>query len=74
MENLKSRGAEGGSLTTRNLVLVGGLGATTLGRLLDYRFDYIVPETYPVRAGRRDKLPGRLDARGDVLSFEFAFT
>ena len=49
MENLKSRGAEGGSLTTRNLVLVGGLGATTLGRLLDYRFDYIVPETYPVR-------------------------
>jgi L-2-hydroxyglutarate oxidase LhgO len=40
-------GGERGTLTARNLVLAGGLGATTLGRMLTYRPDYVVPETYP---------------------------
>jgi len=42
-------GGDRGILTARRLVLAGGLGATTLGRMLDYRAGYVVPETYPAR-------------------------
>jgi L-2-hydroxyglutarate oxidase LhgO len=42
-------GTDDGALTARNLVLAGGLGATTLGRMLSYRDGYVVPETYPAR-------------------------
>jgi len=37
------------TLSCRNLVLAGGLGATRLGRMLSYRDGYTVPETYPAR-------------------------
>jgi L-2-hydroxyglutarate oxidase LhgO len=42
-------GGDTGDLTARRLVLSAGLGATTLGRMLDYRAGYAVPETYPAR-------------------------
>lgn len=42
-------GGDRGVLTARQLVLAGGLGATTLGRMLDYRDGYGVPQTYPAR-------------------------
>ena len=42
-------GGDTGVLTARQLVLAAGLGATTLGRMLDYRAGYLVPETYPAR-------------------------
>jgi L-2-hydroxyglutarate oxidase LhgO len=42
-------GGETGSLTSRNLVLAAGLGATVVGRMLSYRAGYAVPETYPAR-------------------------
>ena len=40
---------EPGRLTARNVVLAGGLGATRLGRLLEYKAPYAVPETYPAK-------------------------
>lgn len=42
-------GGEISTLSCRNLILAGGLGATRLGRMLSYGNDYIVPETYPAR-------------------------
>jgi len=42
-------GGEGSTLTCRNLVLAGGLGGTTLGRMLTYPSGYAVPQTYPAR-------------------------
>ncbi len=42
-------GTERGTLTARNLVLAGGLGATALGRMLPWRSGYEVPQTYPAR-------------------------
>ncbi|MEO8421770.1 MAG: NAD(P)/FAD-dependent oxidoreductase [Hyphomicrobium sp.] len=55
-------GGERSTLTARNLVLAGGLGATTLGRMLTYRPDYVVPETYPAR-GHYYALAGRAPFR-----------
>jgi L-2-hydroxyglutarate oxidase LhgO len=55
-------GTERGSLTTRNLVLAGGLDATKLGRMLNYHVDYGVPETYPAR-GHYFSLSGRAPFR-----------
>ncbi len=42
-------GSDCGTLTCRNLVLAGGLGATTLGGMLQYAPGYAVPRTYPAR-------------------------
>ncbi len=42
-------GNEEGSLTCRHLVLAGGLGATSLGRMLAYPGEYSAPVTYPAR-------------------------
>ncbi len=55
-------GGERSTLTARNLVLAGGLGATTLGRMLSYRPDYVVPGTYPAR-GHYYALTGRAPFR-----------
>lgn len=51
-------GGEVSTLSCRNLVLAGGLGATRLGRMLCYRGDYAVPQTYPAR-GHYFALAGR---------------
>jgi L-2-hydroxyglutarate oxidase LhgO len=40
---------EATTLTANNLVLAGGLGGTTLGKMLTYPESYRVPETYPAR-------------------------
>lgn len=50
---------ERSTLTARNLVLAGGLSATTLGRMLSYGVDYAVPQTYPAR-GHYFSLSGRV--------------
>ncbi|MFN3622662.1 MAG: NAD(P)/FAD-dependent oxidoreductase [Hyphomicrobium sp.] len=42
-------GGEQSTLTSRNLVISAGLGATDLGRTLAYRSGYRVPATYPAR-------------------------
>jgi L-2-hydroxyglutarate oxidase LhgO len=55
-------GGERSTLTARNLVLAGGLGATSLGRMLTYRTDYVVPETYPA-CGHYYALSGRAPFR-----------
>ncbi len=51
-----------GVLTARRLVLAAGLGATTLGRMLDYRAGYVVPVTYPAR-GHYFALDGKVPFR-----------
>ena len=51
-------GGEASTLTARNLVLAGGLGATTLGRMLRYAPGYQVPQTFPAR-GHYFSLTGR---------------
>lgn len=40
---------EEGTLTAQRLVLAGGLGASELGRMLDYHSSYRVPQTYFAR-------------------------
>ena len=55
-------GGDRGVLTARQLVLAAGLGATTLGRMLDYRAGYVVPETYPAR-GHYYALDGKVPFR-----------
>ena len=55
-------GGERSTLTARNLVLAGGLSATTLGRMLAYRTGYVVPETYPA-CGHYFALAGRAPFR-----------
>ena len=55
-------GGERSTLTAHNLVLAGGLSATTLGRMLTYRPDYVVPETYPA-CGHYYALTGRAPFR-----------
>ena len=55
-------GHERSSFTARNLVLAAGLGATMLGRMLTWRADYRVPETYPAR-GHYFALTGRVPFR-----------
>jgi len=55
-------GGERSTLTARNLVLAGGLSATTLGRMLTYRTGYVVPETYPA-CGHYFALTGRAPFR-----------
>jgi L-2-hydroxyglutarate oxidase LhgO len=49
---------ERSALTARTVVLAAGLGGTALGRMLSYRNDYRVPETYPAR-GHYFSLQGR---------------
>ena len=55
-------GGERSVLTARQLVLAAGLGATTLGRMLDYRTGYVVPVTYPAR-GHYFALDGKVPFR-----------
>lgn len=55
-------GAERSTFTARNLVLAAGLGATTLGRMLNWPANYRVPETYPAR-GHYFALAGRAPFR-----------
>lgn len=47
---LTTSGPEGTfDLTCQRLVVAAGLSATRLGRMLNYRNDYAVPETYPAK-------------------------
>ena len=55
-------GGDRSVLTARQLVLAAGLGATTLGRMLDYRTGYVVPVTYPAR-GHYFALDGKVPFR-----------
>jgi L-2-hydroxyglutarate oxidase LhgO len=55
-------GGERSTLTARNLVLAGGLGATRLGRMLAARPGYEAPATYPAR-GHYFSLAGKAPFR-----------
>jgi L-2-hydroxyglutarate oxidase LhgO len=53
---------ETSTLTARNLILAGGLGATALGTMLHYTNGYAPPRTYPAR-GHYFSLSGRAPFR-----------
>jgi L-2-hydroxyglutarate oxidase LhgO len=55
---LATTGGEQGRITTRNLVIAAGHGASRLGAMLPARPGYVVPKTYPAR-GHYFALEGR---------------
>ena len=55
-------GGDTGVVTARQLVLAAGLGATTLGKMLEFRAGYVVPMTYPAR-GHYYALDGKVPFR-----------